>query len=71
MTIKVPMACLLAPQNGLLAPQDGLLALQDGLLADWGMIIKLAIALGVVLGTALPAAGGFDPSAQVCAAPAC
>jgi len=35
------------------------------------MTIKLAIALGVVLGTALPAAAGFDPSAEVCAAPAC
>lgn len=31
--------------------------------AVWGMAIKLAVALGVVLGTALPAAFGFEPSA--------
>ena len=33
--------------------------------AVWGMTIKLAIALGVVLGTAIPAAAGYDPSAAV------
>lgn len=31
--------------------------------AAWGMTTKLALALGVVLGTALPAAVGYDPSA--------
>lgn len=30
--------------------------------AVWGMVIKLALALGVALGTALPAAFGYDPS---------
>lgn len=30
--------------------------------AVWGMVIKLAVALGVVLATALPAAFGFDPA---------
>jgi Na+/melibiose symporter-like transporter len=31
--------------------------------AAWGMTTKLALALGVLLGTALPAALGYDPSA--------
>jgi Na+/melibiose symporter-like transporter len=31
--------------------------------AVWGMVIKLSIAFGVLLGTALPAAFGFEPSA--------
>lgn len=31
--------------------------------AVWGMVIKLSLALGVVLGTSLPAAFGYDPSA--------
>ncbi|CAI8793429.1 MFS transporter [Methylocaldum szegediense] len=31
--------------------------------AVWGIAIKLAVALGVLLGTALPAAFGFEPSA--------
>lgn len=31
--------------------------------AVWGMVIKLAVALGVLLGTGLPAAFGFEPSA--------
>jgi len=31
--------------------------------AVWGMAIKCAVALGVLLGTALPAAFGFEPSA--------
>jgi len=31
--------------------------------AVWGMAIKLAVALGVVLATALPAAFGFEPAA--------
>jgi Na+/melibiose symporter-like transporter len=31
--------------------------------AVWGMAIKLSLALGVLLGTALPAAFGYDPSA--------
>jgi GPH family glycoside/pentoside/hexuronide:cation symporter len=31
--------------------------------AVWGMAIKCAVALGVMLGTALPAAFGFEPSA--------
>lgn len=30
--------------------------------AVWGMVIKLSLALGVVLGTALPAAFGYQPS---------
>ena len=33
--------------------------------AAWGMVIKLSLALGVVLGTSLPAAAGYDPSAEV------
>jgi len=33
--------------------------------AVWGIAIKLAVALGVLLGTALPAAFGFEPSASV------
>ncbi|MCR9095164.1 MAG: MFS transporter [bacterium] len=33
--------------------------------AAWGMVIKLSFALGVVLGTSLPAAAGYDPSAEV------
>ncbi|MGB0621222.1 MAG: MFS transporter [Myxococcota bacterium] len=33
--------------------------------AVWGMVIKLSLALGVVLGTALPASGGYDPSAEI------
>jgi Na+/melibiose symporter-like transporter len=31
--------------------------------AVWGMAIKLSLALGVLLGTLLPAAIGYDPSA--------
>ena len=31
--------------------------------AAWGMVTKLALALGVALGTALPAALGYDPAA--------
>lgn len=31
--------------------------------AVWGMVIKLAIALGVLLGSALPASFGFEPAA--------
>lgn len=31
--------------------------------AVWGIAIKLAVALGILLGTALPAAFGFEPSA--------
>lgn len=31
--------------------------------AVWGIAIKLAVALGVMMGTALPAAFGFEPSA--------
>ena len=39
---------------------------RSGLLfAVWGMTIKLAVALGVVLGTSLPAVFGYDPSAEV------
>ena len=30
--------------------------------AAWGMVIKLSLALGVLLGTALPAWAGYDPS---------
>jgi Na+/melibiose symporter-like transporter len=33
--------------------------------AVWGMVTKLSLALGVLLGTALPAALGYDPSAEV------
>ena len=33
--------------------------------AAWGMAIKLSLALGVLLGTALPASFGYDPSAAV------
>jgi Na+/melibiose symporter-like transporter len=33
--------------------------------AVWGMVTKLALALGVLLGTTLPAALGYDPSAEV------
>ncbi len=33
--------------------------------AAWGMTIKLSLALGVLLGTALPAAFGYDPSADI------
>ncbi len=33
--------------------------------AVWGMMTKLALALGVLLGTALPAAVGYDPTAEV------
>lgn len=33
--------------------------------AVWGIAIKLAVALGIVLATALPAAFGFEPSAPV------
>jgi GPH family glycoside/pentoside/hexuronide:cation symporter len=32
--------------------------------AVWGMMTKLALALGVLLGTALPAAFGYDPSGE-------
>lgn len=35
--------------------------------AVWGMMIKLSLALGVVLGTGLPAAAGYDPSVDVVA----
>ena len=37
--------------------------------AVWGMTTKLSLALGVLLGTVLPAALGYDPAAEV-AAPA-
>ena len=33
--------------------------------AVWGMLIKLALAFGVVLGTALPSLAGYDPSAEI------
>jgi Na+/melibiose symporter-like transporter len=33
--------------------------------AAWGMTTKLSLALGVLLGTALPAAFGYDPSGDV------
>ena len=33
--------------------------------AAWGMTIKLSLALGVLLGTMLPAAFGYDPAATV------
>ena len=36
--------------------------------AVWGMVTKLALALGVLLGTALPAALGYDPSAETTSA---
>ncbi len=35
--------------------------------AVWGMVIKLSLALGVVLGTTLPAALGYEPAADVIA----
>ena len=42
---------------------------RSGLLfAVWGMTIKLAVALGVVLGTSLPALFGYDPSAETVSA---
>lgn len=37
--------------------------------AVWGMTTKLAFALGLLLGTALPAAFGYDPSASQVSAP--
>jgi len=33
--------------------------------AVWGMVTKLSLALGVLLGTTLPAAFGYDPSADL------
>jgi Na+/melibiose symporter-like transporter len=33
--------------------------------AVWGMVTKLSLALGVLLGTALPSAFGYDPSSEV------
>jgi GPH family glycoside/pentoside/hexuronide:cation symporter len=33
--------------------------------AVWGMVTKLSLAIGVLLGTTLPAAFGYDPSAEV------
>ncbi len=33
--------------------------------AVWGMVTKLSLALGVLLGTSLPAALGYDPAADV------
>lgn len=33
--------------------------------AVWGMVTKLSLALGVLLGTILPAAFGYDPSGEV------
>jgi Na+/melibiose symporter-like transporter len=33
--------------------------------AVWGMVTKLSLALGVLLGTTLPSAFGYDPSADV------
>ena len=33
--------------------------------AVWGMVIKLSLALGVILGTGLPAAAGYEPSAEL------
>jgi Na+/melibiose symporter-like transporter len=33
--------------------------------AVWGMTTKLSLALGVLLGTALPAAFGYDPTAEI------
>lgn len=35
--------------------------------AVWGMVTKLSLALGVLLGTTLPAALGYDPSAELTA----
>ena len=35
--------------------------------AVWGMTTKLSLALGVLLGTALPAAFGYDPAAEITA----
>jgi Na+/melibiose symporter-like transporter len=35
--------------------------------AVWGMTTKLSLALGVLLGTALPAAFGYDPAAELTA----
>jgi Na+/melibiose symporter-like transporter len=32
--------------------------------AVWGMTTKLSLALGILLGTGLPAAFGYDPSAE-------
>ena len=37
--------------------------------AVWGMTIKLALALGVLVGTALPAVLGYDPGAAVTGPP--
>lgn len=37
--------------------------------AVWGMVTKLSLALGVLLGTTLPAALGYDPSAEVTTLP--
>jgi len=36
--------------------------------AVWGMVTKLSLALGVVLGTALPAAFGYDPTGEAISA---
>ncbi len=36
--------------------------------AVWGMATKLSLALGVLLGTTLPAAFGYDPSAELTSA---
>ncbi len=33
--------------------------------AVWGMVTKLSLAMGVLLGTTLPSAFGYDPSAEV------
>jgi Na+/melibiose symporter-like transporter len=33
--------------------------------AVWGMVTKLSLAIGVLLGTTLPAAFGYDPSAEL------
>ena len=37
--------------------------------AVWGMVTKLSLALGVLLGTTLPAAFGYDPSSDVATLP--
>lgn len=37
--------------------------------AVWGMVIKLSLALGVGIATALPAGLGYDPAAETIAAP--